>query len=207
MKKNIIISLILMFSIAEYKTEINMNNYRFPMKYRQVLENLEHKFSYKPVEKYIIVDTNKQKLYLIKEFEIIQEYSISTSKYGLGSRYGSYKTPTGYHRIVEKIGNGVPIGGIFKSKQFTGEMATIYTSKRDVTTDFITTRIMVIDGLEPGVNTGKGIDSRLRGIFIHGTQEEGLIGKPASNGCIRMKNFDVVDLFEKIDNGTYITII
>lgn len=207
MKKFIILTLIFVFSIAEYKTDINMDNYRFPMKYRQVFENLEHKFKYKPETEYIIVDTKKQKLILLKEFEVVKEYSISTSKYGLGSEFGSYKTPTGYHKIVEKIGNGVPIGGIFKSKQFTGEMATIYTAQRDVTTDYITTRIMVIDGLEPGLNTGKGVDSRLRGIFIHGTQEEGLIGQPASNGCIRMKNFDVVDLFEKISNGTYITII
>jgi len=110
------------------------------------------------------------------------------------------------HRIFEKIGEGAKIGTVFTSLNNTGRVAEIYTDRTDVQEDFITTRIMWLEGLEFGVNNGEGIDSRERRIYIHGTPEEGLIGTPASHGCIRMKNRDIVELFDLVERDALVYI-
>jgi len=143
---------------------------------------------------------------LLKSEEVIRTYPVSTSKYGIGNKEGSNKTPLGTHRIYEKVGEGVKIGTIFKARISAGRIAKIYRDSTDVEQDFVITRIMCLEGLEPGINEGKGIDSRDRRIYLHGTPEEGLIGKPASHGCIRMKNDDVVELFDLVKIGTLVEI-
>ena len=90
---------------------------------------------------------------------------------------------------------------------FTGEIATIYTDTRRSPTDDITSRILWLEGLEEGINKGEGIDSFKRYIYIHGTSEEGRLGMPASHGCIRMKNKEVIDLFKLIEVGTLVLIL
>jgi len=134
--------------------------------------------------------------------KIKSKYKISTSKYGAGNKAGSNKTPLGLHRIVSKIGRNACIGTIFKRRRNTGKIVRF----SNYSSDLITTRILRLEGLEKSVNKGKGIDSFRRCIYIHGTPEEKLIGKPASHGCIRMKNRDIIHLFEIIKRGTRVLI-
>lgn len=139
-----------------------------------------------------------QMLYVHLGDEIKNSYKISTSKYGIGNKAGSNKTPLGLHRIVSKIGRNACLGAIFKRRRNTGKIARINKDGGDL----ITTRILRLGGLEKGINKGKGIDSFQRCIYIHGTPQENLIGKPASHGCIRMKNRDIEELFELEKKGT-----
>ncbi|MCP4403158.1 MAG: L,D-transpeptidase [bacterium] len=173
----------------------------------EALEKLRTHFGLQPDEFAIIIQVSEQTLYLLKNDSIVASYPTSASAYGIGSRAGSNKTPLGAHRISETFGSGAPLGTVFRSRVNTGKVVRIYTDDTDVEDDLVTTRIMWLDGLEPGVNKGAGIDSHSRYIYIHGTQEEGLIGRPASHGCIRMKNQDVVQLFEQVKVGTLVEIL
>ncbi len=155
----------------------------------------------------IEVKISEQKLYLLDGKDIIKTYPVSTSKYGIGNRIKSYKTPLGSHRIAKKVGTGAPVGAIFDGKRrYTGQIAKIYTDNTELEKNFELTRILWLEGMEKGVNKGKGIDSYHRLIYIHGTAEEGLIGTPASIGCIRMKNNDVIELFDMVSVGTFVEI-
>lgn len=159
----------------------------------------------------ITIDVSRQKLYLFENvpFEnpkLIKTYPVSTSKYGVGAEKESMKTPLGTHFLAEKIGDGAKIGTVFELCENTGEIAKIYTNATDIQENLITTRILWLKGIVPGVNEGKGVDSYNRHIYIHGTPEEGLIGTPASNGCIRMKNKDIVELFDLVPEGTLVGI-
>jgi len=159
----------------------------------------------------ITIDVSRQKLFLFENvpFEnpkLIKMYPVSTSKYGVGNEKNSKKTPLGTHFIVEKIGDGAKIGTIFELRGNTGGIAEIYTDATDIQEDLMTTRILWLKGIVPGVNEGEGVDSYNRHIYIHGTPEEGLIGTPASNGCIRMKNKDIIELFDSIPEGTLVGI-
>ena len=155
----------------------------------------------------IYVSIKKQTLYHIQYKRIIREYTISTSSYGIGSRNGSNKTPIGLHSVKEKYGDKTPINGIMVSRVFYGNIATIYNDETKSKTDDITSRILWLEGLEKGKNKGKGIDSFNRYIYIHGTSEEGRLGKPASHGCIRMKNKEVIDLYKLLEVGTLVLIL
>jgi len=173
---------------------------------KRILRKLQ-KFGLKPHELAIVVKISEQKLYLVRDGEIVKTYPVSTSKYGVGNQKGSNRTPLGTHRIFKKIGDGAKIGAIFEHNVDTGRVATIHTDETQSGEDLITTRIMWLEGLEPGINRGEGIDSRDRHIYIHGTPEEWLIGRPASHGCIRMKNRDVVELFNLVREGTLVEIV
>ena len=161
----------------------------------------------------IIVDISAQKLSLYQSCKLLANklvensflvsYPISTSKYGIGSQARSNKTPLGLHRIEEKIGTNAPFGTIFKARQNTGKIAQINQAGAG---DLVTTRIMWLKGLEPNKNQGADIDSYQRYIYIHGTVEENKIGQPASHGCIRMNNRDVIKLFDQVKEGTLVDI-
>lgn len=144
----------------------------------------------------------QQKLYLFSRGQVIKTYPISTSKYGVGNKVGSNKTPLGLHCIVSKIGRNVCSGTIFKRRRNTRKIARINKDGGDL----ITTRILRLAGLKKGINKGRGIDSFQRCIYIHGTPEEKLIGRPASHGCIRMKNRDIVKLFDLVKRGILVRI-
>ena len=155
----------------------------------------------------IVVKISEQKLYLMNGNEVSKTYTVSTSRYGIGNRIKSYKTPLGMHRIAEKIGEGAPLGAIFDGKRrYTGKTSTIYTDDTRPSENYELTRIIWLEGMEHGINKGKGIDSYKRLIYIHGTAEEGLIGTPASIGCVRMKNSDVVELFNLVSIGMIVEI-
>lgn len=180
--------------------------YEESLKLKQSCEKLREQFGLKSDEYAIIIDISEQKLYLIKDKKIVRIFPVSTSKYGIGNKAGSNRTPLGTHRIAKKIGEGAPIGAIFEARINTGKIARIYTDKTDVEKDFVITRIIWLEGLEPGHNRGNGIDSYQRYIYIHGTPEEGLIGKPASHGCIRMKNKEVIEVFNLARIGMLVEI-
>tara|TARA_B110000240_G_scaffold196048_1_gene247047 strand:- start:5092 stop:5682 length:591 start_codon:yes stop_codon:yes gene_type:complete len=155
----------------------------------------------------IFVSIDAQKLYLIKQNIIIKSYSISSSEYGIGNKNGSNKTPLGLHTIARKIGEKTPINGRMIARVFTGATSIIYLDGSRSKTDDITSRILWLQGEEDGINKGENIDSFKRYIYIHGTSEEGLIGQPASHGCIRLKNKDVIDLYKDVAIGTLVLIL
>jgi lipoprotein-anchoring transpeptidase ErfK/SrfK len=157
------------------------------------------------LEKMIVISVEEQKLRLIQNDYKIAEYSISTSKFGIGNKTGSNMTPSGHHIVKEKIGDHVPANSIYKAGEFTKEIATI-NNKKAVVEDLVTTRIVKLEGMENGINRGSGIDSYKREIWIHGTPAEDKIGSPVSHGCIRMKNDDIILLFNSIEVGTPVNI-
>ena len=155
---------------------------------------------------HIEVDISEQRLYLIENSVIKASYPISTSKYGEGSIENSFKTPLGIHSIKEMIGDEAEINTIFTSRINTKRSATIIDQFEDTNNDYVTSRIMWLDGEEDGLNKGGNVDSFRRYIYIHGTHEEGLIGTKASHGCIRMFNYDVIELFNLVNIGTKVLI-
>ena len=159
------------------------------------------------VKEIIFVSIEKQRLYHIKNNKIISEFIISSSAYGTGNKAGSNKTPLGLHKVKQKYGDNTPINGRMKGRVYYGEIATIYKDSTKSKTDDVTTRILWLEGLEHGRNKGEGIDSFKRYIYIHGTSEEGRLGTPASHGCIRMKNKEVIDLYNKVAIGTLVLIL
>ncbi len=124
----------------------------------------------------------------------------STSRFGISPVAGSNGTPLGLHRVAKKIGGGWPVGTVFKSRKPVG-----YTW-RGMPDAKITTRILWLDGLEPGFNRGGNVDSHSRYIYIHGTGDETTIGRPASCGCIHLAADDLVPLFDKLPVGTLVWI-
>lgn len=150
----------------------------------------------------IEITISNQTLSLFDGEKFIKPYPISSSKYGIGNAAGSNKTPLGKHVIAKKIGEEALKNTIFKARQNSGEIAQIDQEEGDL----VTSRIMWLKGLESGINSGKGIDSYNRFIYIHGTAEEKAIGKPASHGCIRMYNDDVIELFNLVKEGTPVDI-
>ena len=141
---------------------------------------------------------------------IDMEFPVSTAANGCGELIDSYCTPRGLHRIEEKIGAGLRLNSVFVGRVFTGEF---YNEEHDAKSnkDWIVTRILRLRGLENGINAGvnsNGIccDSWERYIYIHGTPEQNNVGKPGSRGCVRMRNIDIVDLFDKVCVGTLVRI-
>ena len=155
----------------------------------------------------LFVSIENQKMYRIQSKNIIETYDISTSTYGIGNQMGSNKTPTGLHKINSKYGHKTPVNGRMIGRVFYGQIAKIFSDTTTSKTDDITSRILWLEGLENGINRGDNIDSYKRYIYIHGTSEEGRIGIPSSHGCIRMKNKDVIDLFNEVAIGTFVLIL
>ncbi|MBF0463067.1 MAG: L,D-transpeptidase [Magnetococcales bacterium] len=165
------------------------------------------------VEAAVVVDGAAQRLYLLPACfapppagePVAQTWNwpISTAAAGFGNRQDSGQTPVGLHRIAACIGEGAPCGMIFKSRVATGEVVADDPQQAG---DFITTRILWLDGLEEGVNRGEGCDSRARYIYIHGTPHASRLGQPASAGCIRMDNRHILELFAQVQTGTLVWI-
>ncbi len=151
---------------------------------------------------YLHIDIEEQKLFFIKNKEVIKTYPVSTSKFGTGNLENSNRTPLGVHQIINKIGHNAPPGRIFRSREDTGENYNTSMTEENL----ILTRILRLDGLEPGINKGESIDSYERYIYIHGTNREDLIGTPMSHGCICMRNNDIIELFDSVEEGTLVII-
>ncbi len=170
-------------------------------------EYLEIKYPNKSFDQFIYIAAKRQSLYLVQGDSIRSKFTISTAKNGLGNDRGSFQTPEGLHSIAEKVGKDEPINTIISRKMSTGQIATINNTNSSDNQDLITSRVLHLKGMEPGMNAGEGHDSYSRGIFIHGTHEEGLLGKPASKGCVRMANQDIIALFKNVEVGTFVIIL
>ena len=134
------------------------------------------------------------------EYQSINIFRCSTSRFGISQVAGSDGTPLGLHRVVEKIGGGWPVGTVFKGRKPVG-----YTWQ-GMPDAKITTRILWLEGLEPGFNRGGNVDSHARYIYIHGTGDETTIGRPMSFGCIHLAADDLIPLFDKLPAGTLVWI-
>src|SRR5205823_8535903 len=147
---------------------------------------------------HIVISTRDQKLALLDRGTLLATYSVSTSKFGIGDRPGSRFTPLGQLQIAEKIGDNAPPGAVFKDRRRTGEIVLANSPGRDP----IVTRILWLRGRE-----SQNANAFARDIYIHGTPEERLIGRPASYGCIRMCSTDVVQLYNIVGVGAAVTIV
>lgn len=145
----------------------------------------------------VIISVAEQKIMVVRDGMWTHKFRVSTSKFGLGDSYGSYKTPLGKLRVCDKIGGGLASGSVIKSRHATGEILPVNAAGRDP----IVTRILWLEGCEPGNEHAKA-----RGIYIHGTVEESKIGDPASYGCIRMRSREVIEVFDAVPVGTMVTI-
>ena len=174
--------------------------------YKVLEEILSFDPSFDNLNSLLYVDIDMQNMYLLKKGTILRAFKISSSYYGTGSEVNSFKTPLGKHEIYKKIGEDLPINAILKGRVWNGAIANVITDDIDTDFDHVTSRILWLDGLEEGINKGPGVDSRSRYIYIHGTAEEGLIGKPASDGCIRMYNSEVIELFGLVEEKTQVWI-
>ena len=159
--------------------------------------------------RWLLVDTEKQHLFLVREGVIMAQWPVSTALVGLDNRENSGGTPIGVHRVGRKIGDNLPLGTVFLSREPTGETWNPEWNNDEVLRpkDLILSRILILHGLEPGVNLGPGVDSRERYIYVHGTNREDLVGQPVSHGCVRMNNQDIIELFELIEEGDPLVII
>lgn len=144
----------------------------------------------------IQISIGAQELTLKRGRKKLATYPVSTSRFGLGSKEGSMKTPTGRFRIAETIGAGMPLGTVFKSRRPVKATKKLLREE-----DLIMTRILWLDGLD-----ARNANTHERFIYIHGTNHEEKIGEPASHGCIRMRNADLVALFELVERGTPVVI-
>ena len=149
---------------------------------------------------FIEVSISEQKLSLIDNGNT-KSYLVSTAKNGAGERRGSECTPRGWHMIRAKIGCGQPINSVFIGRRATGEIYSPELALGFPLRDWILSRILWLGGLEPGINRYKEVDTCWRYIYIHGAPDDSFTGKPASHGCIRMKNQDVMELFELVSVG------
>jgi UDP-N-acetylmuramate--alanine ligase len=148
----------------------------------------------------VVVDVERQRAILIEGEEAVGSWPVSTARAGIGGESGSYRTPPGWHRIRQRIGQDALPGTVFVSREPTGE--TWRGEARD--DDLILTRILTLDGLEEGVNRGEGCDSLSRYIYLHGTNQENLLGRPMSHGCVRLSNSDITALFDRVGEGDHV---
>lgn len=161
---------------------------------------------------YIIVNIDQQNLTCMDHNDKeINSYPVSTSKFGMGNQNGSYKTPLGEHSIAQKIGNDCAINEVFVGRQSIGKLEQLQMTNQSIPDDIISSRILWLQGEVAGLNKGENnngemIDSYQRYIYIHGTAEENKIGQPASHGCVRMCNKDIVELFDLVDEGCKVLI-
>ncbi len=146
----------------------------------------------------VIISVRDQKLMLLQDGKRAAVYPVSTSKFGLGDRWGSMATPLGWLQVAEKIGDHAPPGAVFHNRRFTGEIIPPNAPGRDP----IVTRIIWLRGLEKS-----NANAFRRGIYIHGTPQEKIIGKPASYGCVRMSSKDVQEVYSQLPVGALVRII
>lgn len=145
----------------------------------------------------MVVYVPAQRMYVVSGGKVVRRFSVSTAAAGVGEQENSGCTPRGWHRIVKWIGAGAALGQVFVSRRLErGHVLGKSKWSDDNGGDAVLTRIMWLDGMEPGVNSGGAVDSHSRFIYIHGTNQEHLLGRPVSHGCIRLSNDDVADLFD-----------
>ena len=138
--------------------------------------------------------------------KLLRQFPVSTALKGVGEKKGSYRTPRGRHVVRARIGAGQPLGAVFRARRPTGEVWTPELHAQYPGRDWILTRILWLSGCEPGFNRLGDVDSMQRYIYIHGTPDSEPMGEPHSHGCIRMRNADVIVLFDMVPLNTQVVV-
>ncbi len=155
----------------------------------------------------IKINVAQQQLQLFDEDgALLQQYTVSTSKKGTGNQNGSEQTPLGLHRIKDKLGGAMPINEVYLGRVPHGNLEECQERGVELPDDVIMSRILWLEGMEPGRNQGGYVDTYQRFIYIHGTNHEDTIGTPTSIGCIRMCNQDIINLYRLVDVGSEVLI-
>lgn len=144
----------------------------------------------------LLVSVPDQRLAVIQADGLRASYRVSTSLWGVGARQDSQQTPAGWHRVAEWIGADARPGQSFVARRPTAEVLSPENWRAEAGEDYVLTRILWLEGLEPGLNRGPGVDSYDRFIYLHGTNQEQLLGQPASHGCVRLSNRDILEVFD-----------
>lgn len=156
---------------------------------------------------YIVINLAQQKLSYFRDGFCQHSYLISSSKKGAGEQINSEQTPRGKHYIRAKIGTGLPVDAVLRGRRFTGQIYHERLSQRFPDQDWILTRILWLCGKEVGVNRLGDVDSMRRYIYIHGTPDSEPMGVPESHGCIRMRNRNIIELYEHVPVGCPVDIV
>lgn len=157
---------------------------------------------------FLLVDVAQQRLYQFKQGALVATWPVSTSRYGTGERAGSLKTPLGLFEITGKVGAGLPKLEVLNRNGSAGWAAQPVYARGDANASkFIVSRIVMLQGLEPGWNRGGDVDTAARHIYIHGTPDIGGLGAPASEGCVQMAPAAVIRLFQSVSPGTLVMIV
>mgnify|MGYP001814513146 FL=1 len=154
----------------------------------------------------IKVSIDEQRLQLLESGHIVMDVAVSTAANGPGERMHSECTPRGWHRIRARIGAGVAANTVFVGRRATGEIYTPELKQCHPGRDWMLTRILWLCGMEPGRNRFGDRDSMRRYIYIHGCPEEDAMGTPSSHGCIKMRNAEIIELFDRVPSGTRVLI-
>lgn len=160
----------------------------------------------KSTERFLFVRIATQTLQFYQNSLLVRSYVISTSLRPPSNVRDSLGTPRGLHEIAERFGAGQPPGMVFKARVPTGRHFTEFPDEEQKR-NLITSRILWLRGLEPGVNAGGDVDTYSRYIYIHGTQHEDCLGQPRSSGCVQMGNLDIIGLYEEIRTGDQVLIV
>ncbi len=160
-------------------------------------------------ERWLLVSTHYQRLLLIRSGAVARQYRVSTGAAGVDGREGSGGTPPGVHTIAARIGDGEPVGAVFRDRVATGEVwsSAAAGGVSGPAAELILTRILTIEGWEPGVNRGPGCDSLARYIYIHGTDDEARLGQAVSHGCVRLAGDDIASLHDEVQVGDPVVIL
>ena len=158
------------------------------------------------MERQIQISLAEQKLWLLDPGGVLDEWSISSARNGAGERSGSECTPRGWHQVRARIGAGCAPGTVFVGRRPTGECYRPELARAQPERDWILSRILWLSGLESGFNRLGEVDSMRRYIYIHGCPDECPMGVARSHGCIRMRNRDVIHLFDQVPAGTRVWI-
>ena len=150
----------------------------------------------------IRIDLARQWLTLRDNRRVLLEAAVSTGAAGVGEQMGSYQTPRGRHRVRAKIGAAAPVGAVFVGRRWTGEVYSPELAAAHPGRDWILTRILWLCGCEPGRNRLGTVDTQRRYIYIHGTPDSTELGVPGSKGCVRMRNADLLRLYDLTPAGT-----
>jgi len=154
----------------------------------------------------IEIDVSKQQLRLLDGSKVLKKYSVSTAKNGVGEKNGSFCTPRGKHIVRAKIGAGQPPNAVFVRRRPTGEIWSPELGAKYPGRDWMLTRILWLSGCERGKNRLGDVDTMRRYIYLHGSPDSAEMGKPGSIGCVRMRNRDIVELFDSVSPYTPVEI-
>ncbi|HET8882864.1 MAG TPA: L,D-transpeptidase [Solimonas sp.] len=150
----------------------------------------------------IDIDLGAQRLRLLDGARTVREYAVSSGANGAGEILGSGCTPRGRHRIRARIGAGLPAGAVLRGRRWTREVWSPELGTQYPDRDWILSRILWLSGVEPGRNRLGCVDTFRRYIYLHGTPDVAALGRPASHGCVRMRNEDIIELFDLVSAGT-----